>query len=94
MHNLKEYYLVEVVEACLSDFGENAAATIRDPKWALVTNIRCLQKWMKVGLVELRRQAESGNVFSRFLFHASVSLMVQEVAEQQHLVLCHFPTVD
>ena len=47
MHNLKEYYLVEVVEACLSDFGENAAAaTIRDPKWALVTNIRCLQKWM------------------------------------------------
>ena len=34
----------------------------------------------------------SGNVFSRFLFHASVSLMVQEVAEQQHLVLCHFPS--
>ena len=46
MHNLKEYYQIEVVEACLSDFGENAAATIRDPKWALVTNIRCLQKWM------------------------------------------------
>ena len=45
MHNLKEYYQVEVVEACLSDFGENAAATIRDPKWALVTNTRCLQKW-------------------------------------------------